>query len=154
MRRLLFLLFLVSHMFTYGQSKKIQLSEAIKIAQKKSPEYVRALNTHQRSYWRYRNYVADFLPQVSLDATLPEYSNSTTRIINDQGQYIFVKQNQSAIETNLRIQQKVPFTGGAFFISTQLDRVNRLGIDKSTNYSFVPFSINYFQNSLFFNPYK
>lgn len=154
MRRLLFLIFLVSTVSIYGQSKKIQLTEAIKIAQKKSPEYVRALNTHQRSYWRYRNYVADFLPQISLQATLPEYSNSTTRILNDQGQFIFVKQNQSAIETDLRIQQRVPYTGGQFFIRTQLDRVNRLGIDKSTNYSFVPFSINYSQNSLFYNPYK
>lgn len=154
MRRLLFLIFLVSNVFVYGQSKKIQLTEAIKIAQKKSPEYVRALNTHQRSYWRYRNYVADFLPQVSLGATLPEYSNSTIRINNDEGQSIFVKQNQSIIETNLRIQQKVPYTGGAFYINTQLERVNRLGVDKSTNYSLVPFSINYYQNSLFYNPYK
>ncbi|EAR01712.1 TolC family protein [Maribacter sp. HTCC2170] len=154
MRRILFLGFLIVNICTYGQSKKIQLTEAIKIAQKKSPEYKRALNTHQRSYWRYRNHIADFLPQVSLDATLPEYSNSATRILNDEGQYIFVKQNQSAIETSLRIQQRVPFTGGAFFINTKLDRVNRLGVDKSTNYSFVPFSINYFQNSLFYNPYK
>ena len=154
MRRLLFLLFLVSPIIASSQSQNIKLSEAIKIAKKKSPEYIRALNTHQASYWRYRNYKADFLPQVSLGATLPEYSNSTTRILNDQGQDIFVKQNQSIIETNLRIQQKVPYTGGAFFINTQLDRVNKLGIDKSTNYSLVPFSINYFQNSLFYNPYK
>lgn len=154
MRVLLFLIFLVSPLIISAQSQKIELTEAIKIAQKKSPEYVRALNTHQRSYWRYRNYVADFLPQVRLDAILPEYSNSTIKLNNDDGQSIFVKQNQSVIETNLRIRQKVPYTGGEFFIRTQLDRVNRLGIDKSTNYSFVPFSINYFQNSLFYNPYK
>lgn len=141
-------------MITYGQSQKMKLSEAIKIAQKKSPQYVRALNTHQASYWRYRNYIADFLPQLSLRATLPEYSNSTRRIINDEGQDIFVKQNQSVIDAALRIEQKVPYTGGAFSINSQLERVDRFGTQKATNYSLIPFSINYYQNSLFYNPYK
>ena len=154
MRRVLFFLILILQTYTYGQSKKIKLTEAIKIAQEKSPQYVRALNTYQASYWRYRNYKADFLPQLSLRATLPEYSNAIRRITNDEGQDIFVKQNQSVIDANLRIQQKVPFTGGQFFVNSCLERVDRFGTDKATNYSLIPFSINYFQNSLFYNPYK
>ncbi|MFK5971775.1 MAG: TolC family protein [Flavobacteriaceae bacterium] len=154
MRRILFFFFLVSNILVHSQSQKIKLSEAIKIAQKKSPEYIRALNTHQASYWRYRNHVADFLPQLSLRATLPEYSNSIRRIINDEGQDIFVKQNQSIIDASLRIQQKVPYTGGSFFINTRLERVDSYGDNKTTNYSLIPFSINYYQNSLFYNPYK
>tara|TARA_R110002050_G_scaffold59259_1_gene132548 strand:+ start:12826 stop:14286 length:1461 start_codon:yes stop_codon:yes gene_type:complete len=154
MKKTLFILFLIFHTFSYGQSQKIKLAEAIKIAQKKSPQYVRALNTHQGSYWRYRNYVADFLPQFSLSATLPEYSNSIRRITNDEGQDIFVKQNQSVIDANLRIEQKVPYTGGAFSLNTQLERVDNYGTMKTTNYSLIPFSINYYQNSLFYNPYK
>ena len=154
MRRTLFLLFFVSHVIVHAQSQKIKLSEAIKIAQKKSPQYIRALNTYQASYWRYRTHVADFLPQLSLSATLPEYSNSIRRITNDEGQDIFVKQNQSVIDASLRIQQKVPYTGGAFYINTQLERVDSYGDDKTTNYSLIPFSINYYQNSLFYNPYK
>ena len=154
MRRVLFFLFLISQTLTYSQKQKIKLSEAIKIAQKKSPDYVRALNTHQASYWRYRNYKADFLPQLSLTATLPEYSNSIRRITNDNGQDIFVKQNQSIIDASFRIQQKVPYTGGAFFINSRLERVDSYGENKTTNYSLIPFSINYYQNSLFYNPYK
>ena len=154
MRTILFFLFLILQVPTYGQSQKIKLSEAIKIAQQKSPEYVRALNTHQASYWRYRNYVADFLPQLSLRATLPEYSNSIRRIINDEGQDIFVKQNQAIFDASLRIEQKVPYTGAAFSINSQLERVDRFGTQEATNYSLIPFSINYYQNSLFYNPYK
>lgn len=130
------------------------MTEAIKLAQQNSPGYVRALNTYQAEYWRYRNYIADFLPQLSLRATVPEYSNSIRRIINDEGQDIFVEQNQSRIDASLRIQQRVPYTGGDFSINSQLERVNRFGDQKSTNYAFVPFSINYYQNSLFYNPYK
>jgi len=155
MRRILFFLFLIFHFFSYGQSQKIKLVEAIKIAQKKSPEYVRAINTYRSGYWRYRNYKADFLPQLSMNATLPAYTNSITRIINDEGQAIFVNQNQSLIDAGLRLEQKVPFTGGAFSINSRIDRVDRFGGSQdATSYSLVPFSINYFQNSLFYNPYK
>jgi len=137
-----------------GQSQKIKLTEAIKIAQKKSPEFVRAVNTYRSGYWRFRNFKADFLPQLSLRATIPEYSNSIRRIINDEGQDIFVNQNQSVIDARLRLEQKVPFTGGDFSIISQIDRVDRFGVQEATNYSLIPFSINYFQNSLFYNPYK
>ena len=154
MKRIPFFLLLVLPLFMTAQSKKIKLTEAIKIAQEKSPQYVRAVNTYQGSYWAYRRFKADFLPGVSLDATLPEYSNSTRRITNDLGQDIFVNQNQSVFETGLRIQQKVPFTGGQFFVRSELQRVDRYGEDAATNYSLIPFSINYFQNSLFYNPYK
>lgn len=154
MRRILFFLFMIFHVFNYGQSQKIKLIEAIKIAQKKSPEYVRAINTYRSGYWRYRNYKADFLPQLSMNATLPAYTNSITRIINDEGQDIFVNQNQSVIDARLRLEQKVPFTGGAFSVSSRIDRVDRFGAQEVTNYSLIPFSINYFQNSLFYNPYK
>ena len=154
MKRIPFFLVLILPFLLCAQSKKIQLTEAIKIAQKKSPQYVRAVNTYQSSYWQYRNFKADFLPQIRLDATLPEYSNYTRRITNDLGQDIFVNQNQSLLEAGLRIQQKVPFTGGQFFVRSQLERVDRYGDDTATNYSLIPFSVNYFQSSLFYNPYK
>ena len=148
------MLFLIGPWLVGAQSQKIRLSEAIKTAQKRSPEYKRALNTYQSSYWRYRNYIADFLPQLSLSATLPEYSNSIRRLTNDEGLDIFVKQNQSVIDAGLRIEQKVPFTGGALFINSQLERIDSYGDNETTNYSLVPFTINYFQNSLFYNEYK
>jgi outer membrane protein TolC len=150
----LLLLLLLLPLLLSAQSQKIKLSEAIKIAQEKSPQYVRAVNTYQGSYWRYRNFKADFLPQIRLDAVLPQYSNSIQRITNDLGQDIFVNQNQSRIEADLSINQKVPLTGGQFFVSTALERVDRYGDDSATNYSLVPFSINYFKGSLFYNPYK
>ncbi len=154
MQKQLFFIFLFVTIIGNSQSQKIKLTEAIKIAQKKSPQYVRALNTYQAGYWRYRNYVADFLPQLSLRATLPEYSNSIRRITNDEGQDIFVQQNQSIIDATLSLQQKVPYTGGAFAINSRLERVDRFGDSRNTNYSLIPFSISYFQNSLFYNPYK
>lgn len=137
-----------------AQTKSISLSEAISIAQKESPDYQVALNRYQAGYWEYRNYKAGFLPQFRLDATMPNYSESINRIVNDQGQDIFVNQNQAVTDLNLSIRQNVPFTGGTFSLRSTLDRVDIFGDNEITSYSVVPFSINYFQNSLFYNPFK
>ncbi|GGH00503.1 membrane protein [Polaribacter pacificus] len=151
-------LFIISLFFfsvtAFGQSTKISLTEAIEIAQKKSPDYKANINKNQASYWRFKNYKASFLPQVRLSATLPSYSNSTARITNDQGQDIFVNQNQALFDTQLSISQNVPYTGGSLSISSSLERVDIFGTAKDTRYSVVPFSLNYYQNSIFYNPFK
>lgn len=140
---------------TFSQIQKIiTLDEAISIAQKKSPDYKTLLNQNQSSYWRYRNYKASFLPQLRLDATLPQYSNSTNRLTNDSGQDIFVRSNQSRLEGSLSLNQNIALTGGTISLSSQLERVDVYGNNQSTGYSIVPFSVNYSQNSLFFNGFK
>tara|TARA_R110002049_G_scaffold293156_4_gene478026 strand:- start:6472 stop:7932 length:1461 start_codon:yes stop_codon:yes gene_type:complete len=154
MKNSIFLLFLIFSIVTFGQSKIIRLSDAIEIAKKKSPEYKTLLNTSQASYWRNRNFIAEFLPQFRLIATLPQYSNSIQRITNDEGQDIFVNQNQSRIDGRLAISQQVPFTGGSLSLNSQIQRIDRFGDSESTNYSLTPLSINYYQNSLFYNPFK
>ncbi|APZ46727.1 transporter [Polaribacter reichenbachii] len=133
--------------------QQITLEEAIEIAQKKSPEYKALINQNQASYWRYRNYQAGFLPQLRLDATLPSYSNSINRLTNDQGEDIFVQTNQSRLEGVLSLNQNLAFTGGTLSFSSQLERVD-LFTNDATRYSVIPFSINYSQNSLFYNEFK
>ena len=140
--------------YAKSQTKLLTLEEAIKVAQKESPDYQTVLNRNQSSYWRYRNFQARFLPQLSLNATLPEYSNSIRRITNDIGQDIFVNTNQARIDGRLSLTQNLGLTGGAFSISSQLERISVFGNNESIGYSVVPFSVNYFQNSIFFNPFK
>mgnify|MGYP003644262215 FL=1 len=147
-------MFLCSNFILMGQSKKLTLTEAIEMAKKNSPEYQAVLNQSQASYWKYRTYVAQFLPQFRLSATLPDYSKSITRITNDEGQDIFVNQNQSRVDGTLSIDQRVAFTGGNLSLNSQIQRIDRFGADENSNYSLTPFSVNYYQNSLFFNPYK
>ncbi|WNH12845.1 TolC family protein [Thalassobellus suaedae] len=138
----------------FSQSKKITLSEAIKIAQKESPDYKRNLNTNQASYWRYKNYKARFLPQLRLEATLPEFSNSVRRQTNDAGQDVFVNQNQLLLAGGLSLSQNIPLTGGTLSLYSNLEKVDLFGNNDITNYSVVPFSIRYNQSSLFYNRFK
>ncbi|WP_405565846.1 TolC family protein [Polaribacter sp. Asnod6-C07] len=133
--------------------QQITLEEAIAIAQKKSPEYKALINQNQASYWQFRNYQAGFLPQLRLDATLPSYSNSINRLTNDQGEDIFVQTNQSRLEGVLSLNQNLAFTGGTLSFSSQIERVD-LFTNDATRFSVIPFSINYSQNSLFYNEFK
>lgn len=149
---LLSLLFLVT-ISVYSQ-KEISLEEAISIAQKNSPDYKALLNQNQASYWRYRNFKAGFLPQLRLDATLPRYSNSVNRLTNDNGQDIFVRSNQASVDGTLSLNQNIAFTGGTVSLSSQLERIDVFGDNASTGYAVIPFSINYRQNSLFYNEFR
>jgi hypothetical protein len=124
------------------------------MAQKESPDYQTLLNRNQSSYWRFRNYQARFLPQLRLNATLPEYSNSIRKITNDSGQDIYVNTNQARVDGRLALTQNLALTGGSFSISSQLERISVFGNNESIGYSIVPFSVNYFQNSIFYNPFK
>ncbi|SEE58135.1 TolC family protein [Polaribacter dokdonensis] len=134
--------------------QEITLEQAIAIAQKNSPDYKALLNQNQASYWRFRNYKAGFLPQLRLDATLPRYSNSVNRLTNDNGQDIFVRSNQASFDGALSLNQNIALTGGTISVSSQLERVDVFGDNASTGFSVIPFSLNYSQNSLFYNPFK
>ena len=154
MNKNLFLFFFFTIAFCFAQKRGITLEEAISIAQKKSPDYERLLNTNQRSYWRFRNYEAGFLPQLRFDGTLPRYSNSVNRLTNDQGQDIFVRSNQASYEGTLSLNQNLPLTGGTFSLASNLERIDVFGNNNGTNYFVTPFSIRYNQNSLFYNEFK
>lgn len=155
MKKLLLVLALViAPLIIFSQSKKITLNEAIAIAQKKSPDYKINVNRNQANYWRFRRYKASFLPELSLNATLPEYRNAVRRLTNDEGQDIFVNQNQLLIEGGLSLSQNIPYTGGVLSINSNLERVELFGLEDNIGYSIIPFSISYFQNSILYNPFK
>lgn len=151
---IIIIIIVIFPLITFSQSKKITLKEAINLAQKQSPDYKTNLNRNQASYWRYKNYKARFLPQLRLDATLPEFSNSTIRQTNDAGQDVFLNQNQLLLAGGLSLSQNIPYTGGTLSLYSNLEKVDLFGDTNITNYSVVPFSIRYSQNSLFYNSFK
>ena len=147
MKQIFRVLLVILPLIGFSQSKQITLSEAISKAQKQSPDYKRNLNRNQASYWRFKNYKARFLPQLRLDATLPEFSNSTRRQTNDEGQDVFVNQNQLLLAGGLSLSQNIPYTGGTLYIYSNLEKVDLFGNNNITNYSVIPFSIRSRQRS-------
>ncbi|MBP0905219.1 TolC family protein [Mariniflexile gromovii] len=154
MKKIVFVLIVILPCILFSQSKKITLDEAIDLAKKQSPDYKTILNRNQSNYWRFRNYKANFLPQLRFNATLPEYNKAVRRITNDEGQDIFVNQDQLILEGGLSLAQNIPYTGGTLSLNSNLERIELFGLDDNIGYSVVPFSIRYYQNSLFYNPFK
>ncbi|WP_299012331.1 TolC family protein [uncultured Polaribacter sp.] len=141
--------------FAFSQEKRfITLDEAIKIAQEESPEYKALVNQNQASYWRYRNYQARFLPQLRLDATLPQFRNSVNRILLDDGSDDFRRSNQVSFDGSLSLNQNIALTGGTISVSSNVERIDRFEPNESTGFAVIPFSLNYTQNSLLYNPFK
>ncbi len=154
MKNYLYILCFFLSAFTVKAQKEITLESAISMAKKNSPDYEILKNRTESSYWQYNNYKSGFLPEIRLDATIPSYSNAITRITNDEGNDIFVSQNQALFDATLGINQNVPFLGGTFTLGTSFETIERFGDNSGTNYSVVPFTVSYFQNSIFYNPFK
>ncbi len=154
MKKIIALIIVILPLLNNAQAKKITLSQAISIARKQSPDYKINLNKNQADYWRYKRYKASFLPELRLNAILPQYTNAVNRITNDAGQDIFVNQNQLRLEGGLSLAQSVPFTGGILSVNTNLERVELFGLNDNIGFSVIPFTINYSQNSVLYNPFK
>ena len=135
-----FFCFLSIQVFSQQQ---ITLKQAIAIAQEKSPEYKALINQNQASYWRYRNYKAGFLPQLRLQATLPQYRNSVNRIVLDDGSDDFRRSNQIRFDGSISLNQNIALTGGTISVSSQLERIDRFEPSESTGFAVIPFSLNY-----------
>ncbi len=96
---------------------------------------------------------AEFLPQLSLDASLPGYSRAIAPVLQPDGTNLYVSQTQTFSDASLQLNQKIPFTGGDLSISSSLDnRVNLQG-ERREGWSATPFSIQLRQPLTGYNPY-
>jgi len=140
--------------YSYSQTQKVTLPEALRLAKQNSLEFKIAQNTAQSSFWNYQSFKSSFLPKLSLNGTMPEYFHSINRITLPNGQYDFVAQDVATSTLNLALSQNVGLTGGRISMSSSLDRIDNFGSLNKTLYTSVPLSLSYFQNSLFYNEYR
>jgi outer membrane protein TolC len=134
--------------------KKTGLKDAILIAQKKSLDYKIAFNIAQSAYWSNINYNATYLPKLSLSSTLPDYYRTINTVTLGDGQNYFVAQNVANSSLNLNLSQNIIMTGGSISVGSSLMRIDNFGNYRNTNYTSIPFSINYYQPNLFYNDFK
>lgn len=132
----------------------ITLDEAIERGVSQSVDAVVARNEYKSSYWEYRTYKAELLPEIALSATLPDYSKSYNAYQNEDGSYTFVKNDYSVLDAGLSISQNIPFTGGVLSLESSLQRLQQYGEGGSTHYMTVPFSVTLEQPLSGYNPIR
>lgn len=147
-------LFIVSEGLMAQDTVSISLNEAIHRGATISVDAVVARNVYKSSYWGYRTYQAELLPEVTLNTTLPYYSKSYNAFQNSDGSYTFVGNDYSRIDAGLSISQNIPLTGATLSVESSFQRLQQYGNNGSTRYMSIPASVTLEQPIFGFNRVK
>jgi len=132
----------------------ISLTDAINRSVNNSVDAVVAVNQYKSSYWEYRTYKAELLPEVTVNATLPYYSKSYNTFQNQDGTYTYVSNDYSRIDGGLSISQNIPLTGAVLSVETSFERLQQYGNKGNTRYMAIPASVTLEQPLFGFNRVK
>lgn len=140
--RLLIIVSIVSPAFAQeAQTHRLSLQEVIARARSNSVDAEMALNQLRSSYWSYRSYRAELLPEVSLRATLPSYHKQYSPYMNNEGSYEFVRNNYLQLNGELSVTQNIWLTGGKVSVNSSLDFYRQLGDGAFNRYMSIPVAV-------------
>lgn len=134
---------------------KYTLKEVIEIAQKQSPDALKAKHSFLASYWGYRTFKAEYLPNLSLGAEMPNINRSINAVPSQDGSINYTPQSLTSYSMELSLNQQIGFTGGEVFLSTGLARMDNFSSD-TTNTQYLANMVNVgIRQPIFkYNPYK
>ena len=158
--RLLYIaIVLLNFTFLNGQTKTLQLSlsEVVTLAQSDAPDVLIANTRLNNSYWRYKSFLADYKPQINLDAQLPNLNRSIASITLPDGTDAFINRSLMSSSLGLQLSQQITATGGTVFASTNLERIDIFKTDNNPStqsYLSAPISIGFIQPLFAYNQLK
>lgn len=123
------------------KEKALTLNEAIAMARIQSVDAAVALNELKTSYWEYRTFRADLLPEVNFEGVLPNYNRSYGSYQNSDGSYGFVRNNALGLTGNLSINQNIWFTGGRLSLTSSLEYLEQLDVEGDRQFMSVPITL-------------
>ncbi len=97
---------------------------------------------------------ADYLPQLSLNASLPGYTRAIIPVLQPDGSYRYVPQTQAYSDAGLSLMQRIPFTGGDLSVNSSLDNRANLLAGDDRSWSATPLNVQLRQPLTGFNAYS
>jgi len=151
--------FVLIFFFTTGVKSqeviKYTLSDVVTIAQDQSPDALMAKHRLRVSYWNFKIFKADYLPNLNLSATIPNLNRTIDAIQGQDGTSVYTPQSVTNYEVDLSLSQKIGFTGGSIFLSSGLRRMDNFLTDTSTtSYLSNMINIGISQPLFAYNSYK
>ncbi|MDL2240208.1 TolC family protein, partial [Bacteroidales bacterium OttesenSCG-928-K22] len=152
-RFVLIILFVLLSCFASSQTV-LSLEECIRIAQENSIEARQAKNNYLIANHDYTLYRKSLLPAVTLSGNLPAFNHAISTITMPDGSESFVTQSVGKYSGALSINQIIPFTGGQFYVSSGLQRLDIYQDNTTTSYLANVINLGLSQSILSYNPYK
>jgi outer membrane protein len=128
----------------------LSLRNVVELAITQSSSLKYAQNQHVSYYWRYRNFSKQFLPNLILNGTLPNYTQSTVPVTQPDGSIEFKQIAYLSNSSSLSLNQYIPLTGTQIYASSTMSRVQDYN-KNSTSFSGSPFSIGFSQPIFAYN---
>lgn len=132
----------------------LDINQAISLAKEQSVDAAMAKNKQKTSYWEYRTFKAEQLPEVSFSATLPNYRSNYSSYQLEDGSYTYVRNNNIGINGGLSLTQRIPFTGGTIALSTSSDYTRQIGTNSLNEFMSIPVEITLSQPIFGVNSFK
>ena len=133
----------------------LDLKRTIGLANDSSLTAFRNQNMYLSGYWEFRTYKANRLPSLSLNLTPAQYYRYITqRYDSNSDTDVYREQQMFSAGGGLTIQQNFDWTGGTFYLESDLEYMRNFGDTKSTQYSSVPVRVGYTQSLLGYNPFR
>ena len=106
--------------FSQAATREMTLDEAIAMARMQSVDAAVALDELKSTYWEYRTFRADLLPEINFSASAPGYSKQYTPYQLDDGSYTFVRNNFMEMTGEISVSQSIWLTGGTLSCPSRL----------------------------------
>lgn len=151
----LFFLFLstISQAQDQIKVKTLTLEEVVTMAIEQSPSIRYHQNRNVNYYWRWKNYQANFRPQLGISGDLPDYQQSFEPITQPDGNIEFKQISRLSTTADLALTQVIPQTGTTIYGASSLYRVQ--DYNKNTiEWSGSPFYIGFVQPLFAYNWWK
>ena len=142
---------------TETATEKLSLRDVISIATDSSLSAFRARHTYLGSYWEFRTYKAQNLPQLSIASTPIKYNqNFVLRYNSETNIEEYRPQQTISSAIGLSVKQNVGPLGGTFYIDTDLDFVKNFSSvnEDYQQFSTTPIRIGYNQPLFGYNQFR
>lgn len=119
----------------------LSLPQTILRARTHSVDAEVALNQLKSSYWGYRSYRAELLPELGFNASLPTYRKQYSAYQESNGSYNFVSNDYLQANGELSLTQNVWLTGAKVSVNTSLDFYRQMSGNPFNRYMSIPLAV-------------
>lgn len=134
---------------------ELNLPQAIRLANDSSIEAFRSQNLYLSKFWEYRNYRARRLPSLTLNMVPMQYNRDIVkRYVSDLDRDVYRTQQSLYSYGNLSVTQNLDWTGGTFYIDSEIGFFRNFGQITTNQFSTVPIRVGYSQSLVGYNPFK